>query len=224
MVSLGELAVTPILFVWVIFVAYFLTARLYNYMKRRGFGDNVAVYYNRKVIHVFTGGVVAAIVPIVFTSPLLPLVMSMFLALLLYIPHKTGKLLYWFQTEDNAYEVSFCIMWGVVLTLGWFVSGGNFWYGVLPVLFMSVGDAITGIVRNALYKRRTKSWWGNLAMAFFSIPVGAVLGVAGVIAGTVASIVEHFEANPIDDNITVPLSSFIILMFARFCAPWLLVF
>lgn len=224
MVSPSELGVTAVLFVWVIFVAYFLTARLYNYMKRRGVEDNVAVYYDRKVIHVLTGGVVAAIVPFVFKSPLLPFTMAMLLALLLYIPHKMGKLLYWFQTEDNAYEVSFCIMWGGVLTLGWFVSGGNFWYGVLPVIFMSVGDAITGIVRNVLYKRRTKSWWGNLAMASFSIPLGAVLGVAGIIAGTVASVVEHFEANPIDDNVTVPLSSFIILVLAKFWAPWMLVF
>ncbi|MCS7114241.1 MAG: dolichol kinase, partial [Candidatus Bathyarchaeota archaeon] len=80
--SPSELGVTAVLFVWVIFVAYFLTARLYNYMKRRGVEDNVAVYYDRKVIHVLTGGVVAAIVPFVFKSPLLPFTMAMLLALL----------------------------------------------------------------------------------------------------------------------------------------------
>jgi dolichol kinase len=87
---------------------------------------------------------------------------------------------------------------------------------------MSVGDAVTGVVRNLLYKKRTKSWWGNLAMASFSIPTGAVLGAAGIMAGAAASFIEHFEANPIDDNITVPLSSFIILLLAKFYAPWLL--
>jgi dolichol kinase len=130
--------------------------------------------------------------------------------------------MYWFQTEDNIYEVSFCIMWGITITLGWIVSEGNFWFGVLPVIFMSIGDALTGIVRNILYKKRTKSWWGNLAMASFSIPIGATLGIAGVLAGATASFIEHFESNPIDDNVTVPLTSFIILLLAKFCAPWLL--
>jgi len=113
-------------------------------------------------------------------------------------------------------------MWGVILTLGWLISGGNFWFGVLPVLFMSFGDAVTGIVRNMLYKRRTKSWWGNLVMALFTIPAGSVLGLAGIAAGAVASLIEHFEFNPIDDNVTIPLSSFLILALARLYAPWML--
>jgi dolichol kinase len=192
-------------------------------MVGRGVQHNVAVYYNRKVIHIFTGGLVASLVPCIFETPLFPLAMASFLAVFLYIPRKTGRLMYWFQVEENAYEVSFCLMWGFVVTLGWLVSGGNFWFGVLPVLFMSVGDAMTGIVRNTLYKRRTKSWWGNLAMAAFSVPVGAaVLGVAGALAGTISSIVEHFESNPIDDNITVSLSAFLILILAKFFVPWLL--
>ncbi|MEM4498438.1 MAG: hypothetical protein QW692_06400, partial [Nitrososphaerota archaeon] len=69
---------------------------------------------------------------------------------------------------------------------------------------------------------RTKSWWGNLAMAAVSIPMGAMLGVAGMIAGAIASIVEHFEYPPIDDNVTVPLTSFVILLLATFYAPSLL--
>ncbi|MCS7114532.1 MAG: dolichol kinase [Nitrososphaerota archaeon] len=222
MVSGEEGIVTILLFVWVVFVAEFLTRKLHGYMVRRGIPHNVAVYYNRKVIHVLTGGVVALVVPFVFKTPLLPFTMAMFLAFFLYIPHRKGRLMGWFQVEENSYEVSFCIMWGVMIALGWIVSGANFWFGVLPAIFMSVGDAVTGMVRNMLYRRRTKSWWGNLAMASFSIPVGAILGAAGMLAGTAASIVEHFEANPIDDNVTVPLASFIILIIAKFYAPWLL--
>jgi dolichol kinase len=132
--------------------------------------------------------------------------------------------MWWFQTEDNICECSFAFMWCVILTLGWLVSGGNFWFGVLPILFMAVGDALTGVVRNILYKKRTKSWWGNLAMAAFSIPVGIILGIAGVLAGAIVSVVEHFEFGPIDDNITVPSISFLILLIASFYAPWLLTF
>jgi len=218
-VSGQEVAATMLLFVWVIFVAEVLTRKFYVWMVKRDLQGNVAVYYNRKVIHILTGGLVASIVPFVFKTPFFPLTMACLLAVFLYIPHRKGKLMYWFQVEENAYEVSFCIMWGIVIALGWLISGGNFWLGVLPVLFMSVGDAITGIVRNIIYKRRTKSWWGNLAMATFSIPLGAaVLGLAGAIAGAIASFIEHFESNPIDDNITVPLSAFLILILGKFCA------
>jgi dolichol kinase len=224
MISIEETVATVLLFGWVIFVATILTKRLYKWMKSRGIENNVAIYYNRKVIHILAGGVCAVIVPFVFKTSFFPFVMAMLLAIFLYAPHKMGKLMYWFQTEDNMYEVSFCIMWGTIITLGWLFSEGDFWFGILPVLFMSVGDSVTGIVRNVLYKKRTKSWWGNLVMACFSMFVGAVLGVAGILAGAVASVVEHFEFPPIDDNVTVPLVSFLILILAKFYAPWLLTF
>jgi len=59
--------------------------------------------------------------------------------------------MYWFQTEENMYEVSFCIM------------------------------------------------WGNLIMALFSIPIGAVLGLAGIFAGAAASFIEHFTRAAVND-------------------------
>ena len=222
MISVEESAATVLLFSWVVFVATILTRNLYGWMKSRGVEHNVAVYYNRKVIHMLAGGLVAAIVPFVFKTSFFPFVMAMLLAVFIYTPHRLGKIMYWFQTEENMYEVSFCIMWGVIITLGWFFSGGDFLFGILPVLFMSVGDAVTGIVRNAVYKRRTKSWWGNLVMALFSVSVGTLLGFAGVLAGAAASFVEHFEFPPIDDNVTVPLVSFLILILAKLYAPWLL--
>jgi dolichol kinase len=220
----SEIIVTIILFAWVVFLVTFLTRKTYEYMRKRGLPENVAVYYNRKIVHILAGGLVAVIIPHAFTTPLLPLTMALLLGVFTYVPHKIGKLMYWFQVEGNMYEVSFCIMWGVVITLGWMVSNGNYWFGILPVLFMSVGDAVTGLVRNTLFRKRTKSWWGNLAMAAVSIPMGAVLGLAGVTAGAIASFIEHFEHHPIDDNVTVPLASFIILILAMLYAPSLLTF
>ena len=222
LISFEEIAATVILFAWIIFIVRILTKRVYNVMMKRNFARNVAIYYNRKIIHILAGGLVAFLVPLIFKTPILPFGMALLLAVLTYIPHRTGNLMYWFQVEENMYEVSFCVMWGLIIALGWLVSEGNFWFGVLPVLFMSVGDAVTGIVRNMLYKRRTKSWWGNLTMALFSIPAGAILGFAGVIAGALASFIEHFEFNPIDDNITVPALSFVILLLTKVFAPWML--
>ena len=221
-IHMKEIIATCILFTWVVFLVSVLTRRLYDFMRRKGAKHNVAVYYNRKVIHILAGGLCAIVVPFTFNTPLLPLIMAWILSVITYIPHRTGNIMYWFQTKENMYEVSFCIMWGLIITLGWILSGGDFWFGVIPILFMSIGDAITGIVRNKLYKRRTKSWWGNLAMAIFSIPVGATLGIAGMIAGAIASIVEHFEIGPIDDNVMIPLTSFIIILLAKYYAPWTL--
>jgi len=222
MISLNEILAALILFTWVLTLVSAITKKLYTYMRFKGLEHNVAVYYNRKVIHVLAGGLCAAFVPLLFETPIVPFIFALALALLTYVPHRIGKLMYWFQVEENAYETSFCIMWGVVISLGWLLSDGNFWIGVLPVLFMSLGDAVTGIVRNKLYGRRSKSWWGNLAMALLSIPLGSILGLAGAIAGAVASIVEHFEFRFIDDNVSIPLVSLIILLLAEFYAPWML--
>ncbi|MFX1521606.1 MAG: hypothetical protein ACFFCD_17005 [Promethearchaeota archaeon] len=89
---------------------------------------------------------------------------------------------------------------------------------------MAVGDVFTGVARNAMYTQRTKFWWGNLAMAAFSICTGSILGVAGFIAGAIVSLVEHFEFDSIDDNISVPSVSFLIFIAANFYATWLLTF
>jgi len=221
MISFEEVLATVLLISWVVFVVTVLTKNLYGWMRSRGVEHNAAVYYNRKVMHLLAGGLCAVAVPFIFKTPFLPFVMAMLMALFTFIPHKINKVMYWFQTEENAREVSFCITWGAIITFGWFVSG-DLWFGAVPVLFMSVGDAVTGIVRNLIYGKRTKSWWGNLTMAIFSVSIGAALGVAGILAGGVASFVEHFEFNPIDDNIIVPLVSFLILTFAKIYAPWTL--
>ncbi len=200
-----------VLFGWVISVVLFISKYFYNRVVVNN-PINVAVYYTRKLIHILAGGLVALSVPFLFSSPLLPTLLAFILALLTYLPHSKGKLMEWFQTEDNIYEVHFCVMWGISIALAWVIFDDP-WYGVIPISFMAFGDAITGIVRNLLYKRRTKSWEGNVAMALFCIPFGYIFfGPVGAIAGLVASIIEHFEFNPIDDNITVPLTTFIILV------------
>ncbi|MCD6088480.1 dolichol kinase, partial [Candidatus Bathyarchaeota archaeon] len=80
--------------------------------------------------------------------------------------------------------------------------------------FMSIGDAVTGLLRNMIFKRRTKSWWGNFAMAITITPIGfAILGTTGAVAALICSFVEHYEFGVIDDNITVPLTALVLLIF-----------
>jgi dolichol kinase len=61
-----------------------------------------------------------------------------------------------------------------------------------------------------MYKKRTKAWEGSLAMLLVCVPVGALMGLAGVLAGVVATAVERVEG--IDDNISVPLVSLAVLI------------
>ncbi len=209
--SLQESVITTVLFAWVLFVSHFLTRRVYDYLVGRGVPARVAIYYNRKILHMLTGGLVAILVPYVFQGPLLLMLMVAILAVGNYLPHRMKKLFYWYQVEDNMYEVHFIVMWGVIMTLGFLI--GNIWLAVLPTIFMSFGDGITGIVRNSIYKKRTKSWWGNIAMMTICVPVGyLLLGIVGLISGVAASIIEKFEYKWLDDNITVPLISFLILI------------
>jgi dolichol kinase len=212
--NLLEILYAAVLSIWVYFVAFHLTKWLYNILKNKGLKDNVIVYFNRKIIHVLAGGLVALLVPLIFTSYIIPLILGLLFALITYIPHKTGKLLYWFQDPNNYYEVNFCIMWAIIIAIGWILFN-NPWIAVVPVLFMAFGDAATGFVRNLIYKRRTKSWIGNIAMGIVSVPIGAIIGIAGIIAALISSVIEHFEFKYIDDNITIPLVSFIVIYLIR---------
>jgi len=208
---ISEALYASILFFYVLLVVLG-TKYLYGIFISRGFPHNVAVYFNRKVIHILAGGVVALLVPVFFTSPTIPLILALILAFINWIPHRTGKLMHWYQVKDNMYEVNFCIAWGVVLTASWIFMATPL-YGLIPILFMSFGDAATGIVRNAMFKKRTKSWWGNLAMFLVCAPLAYYyIGFPGVFIAALASIIEHYEKNPIDDNILITLSTFILLL------------
>ena len=204
------------LFIYVMAIVTIVTRKLYSYMLRRGFPKNVAVYYNRKVIHMSAGGLVALLVPIVFKEPLTPFIFSLVLAILTLYPHIKRREFEWFQTKDNVYEVNFCVAWGTSIIILWLLLN-NPWVSIVPALMISFGDAVTGIVRNAVFGRRTKHWVGNIAMAFVSIPLGyAFAGVPGAVAGAVSSAVERFEFGLVDDNILIAFTSTATLLIFKY--------
>lgn len=224
MVDLSEVVYALILLIWVIVVVRLISKKVYEIAKKK-WDHDVGLYFARKTLHVLAGGLVALLIPLLnlFRTPILPLMLGIALAIICYVSHTTGKLMYWFQDTENVYEVDFCLLWAFCIALGWFISdvyrviGGNkFWFGVVPVLFMAWGDGVTGIVRNFLFKKRAKHWSGNLAMFLLCAPIGyfSGFGVTGVLASIIASAVERIERIGnfrVDDNISVPISAFTVL-------------
>ncbi len=209
-------------FVWVILlVGYSIgitlsTRYVYDVMRNKGSEKKVALYYNRKFVHIFAGGISTLFVPFVFDSPFFPLMTGFILALFTYIPYHRNKLLYWVQTEENMNDVKFCFMWGLIVFLLWF-SLDSAWIAIIPPSMMAFGDGVTGLSRNFLFKKRTKHPIGNIFMLLVCLPIGYFFGsmenlaIWGVIAAFVATFIERYEFGPIDDNILITASSAIVL-------------
>lgn len=210
-----------------VFAVIFITKYFYDYLIRKKFKKTVAVYYNRKLIHIFAGGMIVLAVPFVFTEPLFPLLSALILTLIMLITHRTGRIFYWFQTSKDLNDVSFCFMWGVAIFILWIVFD-NPWVAVIPPALIAFGDGITGIVRNLAFKERRKHPIGNIYMAGVSIPIGYFFGSIsgleglafwGVIAAIVASVFERYEFGPVDDNFLITISATAVLFIGGIIGP-----
>lgn len=197
----------------------FLTRIPYAAMVARGMEPIRAVYYNRKIVHMAAGGLGSLAVPLVFTSPWFPLVCGLSLTLLVLAAHASGLRFYWFQTEDNRNDVKFALMWSCSIALLWWLLD-NPWLAILPALYMAFGDGITGIVRNAVIRRRSKSPIGNVFMLLVCAPMGWFIGgmaeppipVWGLLSAVLATVVERYEFGPIDDNILITVTATAVLL------------
>ena len=178
-----------ILFAFIIFVI--------DFVKR--FGN---IWVNRKLIHLSS---VPAVIfyMYIFKTPYPYIFFSIFFTILLYLKHVRNDLSGWFQVEGNYGEVFFTLSYGFISAIFW---GIDRVLGGLIMLFMAVGDSITGIVRSRFVDRWQKHWTGSLAMLIASVLMGYILyGLWGVLLGFIATI---FEAQPyLDDNLAVPLAS-----------------
>ncbi len=206
---MADVPITLVLLVWMGFVLFVTSKWLYNLVIKRGWEQHRGTYLGRKFVHIFGAGVVAVLLPFEFHEPYFPFLFAMMLAVMTFTLHRTNHVLYWFQDPANYSETYFALTWGAAVLLTWFVDN-TFLLAVVPTLFMAWGDGVTGVVRNLMYKKRTKAWQGSLAMLLVCVPVGALMGVVGVLTGVVATAVERIEG--IDDNISIPLVSLVMLI------------
>jgi len=192
--SITELAWGGILVAWVLLVVF----RLSKIVSRKW-----NKYVARKFIHFFTGGLVAVIAPYIFKVPTIPVLGALFMAVVTVAPRLWKRDLDWFQIKNNFGDTWFCLSFALLFLTFWYIDK---WIAVTAALFMAVGDGITGIVRNRVYRRHVKGFWGSVAMLIVSVIIGVIYkGIIGVLTAVIATIVERIPL--IDDNITVPLVS-----------------
>lgn len=212
-----DLIITLPLLLWIFFVIQYLSRWVYDFALKKGYPKHSATYFGRKIIHIFAAGVMTLFLPFFFREPFVPFVSGLLLGLYNYYFRRTEKLQDWYQVRENHHEVNFCIMWSLSILIGWFIDK-SFWLGVIPALFMAFGDGITGIVRNFKYTKRNKAWEGSVAMFFTCAVIGGLkMGWAGIIAAVGATFFEEFN----DDNIFIPLVSFITLTLFLYFSPGL---
>ncbi|MEM3872489.1 MAG: hypothetical protein QXE05_08015 [Nitrososphaeria archaeon] len=158
------------------------------------------IWINRKMIHL---SVVPAVLcyMYIFNEPYIFFLFAVFFVVFLILPHIKSRELSWFQEKKNYGEVFFCLSFAILAIPCW--ENCRILAGV-AMLFMAVGDSVTGIVRSRFLKNRGKHWSGSVAMLITCLFIGALfLGYKGIVLSILATL---FEYQPwIDDNLTVPL-------------------
>ena len=167
-------------------------------------------YMAKKAIHLLSAGVSLILCPFLFSDLFFPVLLAGIMILFTVLGH-TRNLFGWFQEKKNYADVYFTATCTLLVALFW---NYNIWIGVLSCLFMAWGDGVTGLVRYVVYKRRTKGVWGNIAMFILCAGLGyLLLGNIGLIGGAFSSVIEKFEK--VDDNISVPLGSAVVMTALR---------
>lgn len=170
-------------------------------------------YVSRKIGHL--GGCVGFLLcPLLFSTFWWPLILTTAFTLLLLYAR-------WFRPEtfrgvggsgrlQALAEIHFPATGIITIGVCWGLLN-NPWLAIVPLCFMGGGDAITGLIRSAVYKREVKGNWGSVGMlascllfAYFIQPYWV-----GAVGAVVATLAERFTKTRkyVDDNLVIPLSS-----------------
>ena len=170
-------------------VTIFLTRRIKN------------PWFNRKIIHLSSVPAVFMYL-YVFKEPYAFFTYGTLITVLLVLHHLRKNEMSWFQIRGNLGEVYYTVSYSVMALTMWYMRE----LAVTVMLFMAVGDAVTGLVRIRVCRERCKHWIGSLAMLITTSIIGYVfLGSLGLLMAIIATIAERQEF--IDDNLGIPLAS-----------------
>jgi len=174
----------------------------------------------------FAGGGAYLISPFIFTQPWWPIALSIGFAFLLLgarvlRPH-TFRGVGGSGRNQAMAEVNFPLSSTISLIVLWAWLDEPL-LAVLPPCFLGFGDAVTGVIRSALYDRETKGNVGSLAM------LGSCLLLAylaspywiGVVAAAVATIAEKLTpaSRWVDDNLTLTLAACLVIALCLVYSP-----
>ncbi len=164
-----------------------------------------SIWINRKIIHLSSVPAVLFYMYF-FREPYVFLLYSTIFTLMLFSKHIKRDLDSWYQVDGNFGEVFFTFSYGLLSIVAW---PNNTVLAGIAMLFMAVGDSVTGIVRSRFVDKWQKHWTGSIAMFIVTLVIGVYyLGLNGAILAIVATLA---EAQPyIDDNLTVPLATYLI--------------
>lgn len=176
----------------------------------------VPQYVSRKIAHL-GGGMGYLLGAFLFSSPWWALILSGSFTILLaasrFIRPTTfrgaggsGRL--------HAFAEVFFPASGTLCLLNWVWSGDPF-LGILPCLYLGLGDMVTGLTRNWHCKREKKGWCGTCSMLAVCLLASYLLKPywIGANMALVATLVERFTPlshGLIDDNWTLTLSSALV--------------
>ncbi|MEX2117580.1 MAG: DUF92 domain-containing protein [Bacteroidota bacterium] len=195
--------------------------------KKRGWSSE----FSRKLVHIAVG-ILAAFTPAFFTVPLPPILLAMLFIIVNAIAIRSGLLPGIHAVDRTSYgTVYYPIAFLLLLVFFWYQEPVII---SLSILVLALGDSSAAIVgesfRNPSYYRLTsdrKSIEGSIAMALVSfvvllaglmlsmdmehIPLEYVIACAGV-ASVTATACEAISSRGLD-NLTIPLSTAIVLSF-----------
>jgi len=157
------------------------------------------IWINRKLIHLSSSPAVLVYM-FVFKEPYVFFFFATAFTLALFVPHLRSRELNWFQVKSNFGEVLYTLSFAVLSISLWET---NRVLAGTAMLFMSVGDSVTGMIRSRFVTDRSKHWTGTLGMLVTCILIGVtMLGAKGIVLSTVATLAEYQPW--IDDNLTIP--------------------
>ena len=186
-IFLGDLVLGFILFAFILSVV-FITKKFRN------------PWVNRKIIHLSSAPAALAYM-FVFKEPYVFFGLSILFTIMLIIPHIRKREFDWFQLRRNYGEVFYTLSFSVLAITMWNVS--RILAGV-SMLFMAIGDSVTGLVRSRFLKERAKHISGSIAMLIVCSVIGYYfMQIRGILLAVLATIAEYQPW--VDDNLSIPL-------------------